>query len=653
MWRDPNPGDAGAAGSPGADTAAARHLSPALLAFALNPFRILRVATSATTAEAAFGAERVLTLARAEMSPDKPDPLPWLPTPGFPELQQAAQSIEEPLLRLRHQLLWFDFTLDRCGPALAAALRDRDQPALASYLTVPAVPPFADPAEPGEVAQAVNQANLQLFLASAKVNGLWPDEARLPSPIQPLGDKAWQTLGGLRVLPQAHLNVLGALPDEKGELGELWADGLWRWTEILNDPAFRALVEAHIRALDDDFAQIADAEAVEESVRTLLADLCAQELRYLLVEGRYVLAGALVDAIAESGLEPRVLTPAMRPVRQFLQAELGELDPLLEREQEDQLPPITSYLQRLSIIRERWLTLDKEGVLGLRDIIDRAVERIYVRLRQWRKPGQQVAALLDRASEAASAQSLRERIASLKIQQQEMRERVCQFCKTRDPDYDKSVVLTGKKETGREHSFNSTTIFYEIRHSLILRCARCATFHAFVRKVSGWLATLSMALIALIAWTAFTTVPPAASTTYDSGYPPLGSDDLNLYAGPPDMNYSEPTESPDSADIATPVATLETTRPAEDRILPLTVPEIRYCLAEDIRINAADAEMERIRSIDGDKYNRNVEPFNAAIADYNRFCASSQYQQSDKSLAESQVEAQRSALEAEGRARVR
>ena len=666
MWRDPEPGESGAAAGPGAGTAAARRHSPALLAFALNPFRILRVAASATTAESALGAERILTLARADMSPDIADPLPWLPLPGFPELQQAAQSIEEPLLRLRHQLLWFDFERDSEGPALAAALRDHDWPALAAYLALESPAP-ADAGSPDDVARAVNQANLHLLLATTKVNGLWADDASSARPIQPIEEKAWQAVGGLRGLPQAHLTVIGALPDQGAEIHALWKGGLSRWTAILNDPAFRGLVEAHIRALDDDFAHADDAEAVEESIRTYLADLCAQEIRFLLVEGRYGAATALVASIAESGLEPRVLTPAMRPIRQFLQAELGELDPLLAQEEEDRRQPIAAYLQRLVVIRDRWLALDEAGVLGLREVVDRAVERIYQRLRQWRRSGEQTDDLLAQAGLAASAQSLRERIASLRTQHQEMRERVCHFCKTRDPDYDNSVVLKGKKETGREQtSYNEITVYYAIRHALILRCARCATLHDFIRKISMMLATLTVALIAAILWIFLGMSPPRYAVPVSSDYSPspdyyneANLSDMNLS----DVNLSEPlpveanlgdlSEPSNSSGEETSLNTLVMRRPSPNNILSLTMSELRYCLAEDVRITAMSGEMDRLRASNVSRYNRNVTTFNDANNDYNSRCASRSYPQSDGPVAEAEVGAERASLEAEGRARVR
>src|ERR1051325_9454756 len=97
--------------------------SPALRGFELNPFRVLRLEVDATTNDATFRAEAALTLAQAGLSPDEPDPLPWMKTANLYELQQAVQVVEEPLIRLKHQLLWFDFAHDPHATLLKQALK--------------------------------------------------------------------------------------------------------------------------------------------------------------------------------------------------------------------------------------------------------------------------------------------------------------------------------------------------------------------------------------------------------------------------------------------------------------------------------------------------------------------------------------------------
>ena len=68
--------------------------SPAVRAFELNPFRILRLDAYVSTTDAANQAENALTLSTVGMELPESDPLPWLPSAGSYDLQQAAQ-IEE------------------------------------------------------------------------------------------------------------------------------------------------------------------------------------------------------------------------------------------------------------------------------------------------------------------------------------------------------------------------------------------------------------------------------------------------------------------------------------------------------------------------------------------------------------------------------
>ena len=85
--------------------------SPVLNQFRLNPFRVLRVATTVGVDEAIWKAEEALTRLRAGLPAVEPDSLPWLPPPDEQETRQAVQRIEEPLRRLTDQLFWFDLTV--------------------------------------------------------------------------------------------------------------------------------------------------------------------------------------------------------------------------------------------------------------------------------------------------------------------------------------------------------------------------------------------------------------------------------------------------------------------------------------------------------------------------------------------------------------
>jgi hypothetical protein len=479
---------------------AARASSPALRSFGLNPFRILRLPVNATTSDAAFQGENVLTLSRVGLSPEEPDLIPGLPAfEGF-ELQQATQAIEEPLVRLKHQLLWFDLVRDPYAQLLREGLRDPTSEALQPYLdqeiALPAPAAGAGDHAPAPdlaaVANAINRANLHLLLA-AFLNATLDPQSGTSADVKRLEPKDWASRHGLRVLPQAHTVLVGSFAGTSDELKDRWQGGLSLWVRLLSHPWFRPYLEACIADLGDDFASADDAEAIEESLRNHLADLSVQETRFLLLSGRYHAAAALISALASCGLEPRILTPAMRPLRQALRSEVTELEALLDKPDEERLNGIDAYLKRLDVVRRRWLTLDSRGIVGLREILDAAAEKAYLRLRNQQKSTPKVDQLLDRIDQISSARSLRERVRSYRRDLAESEKRLCHFCKTKRPDYNKSVVLKGQKETRREYHFNSTTIHYAIRYGIILRCERCARLHDFTNSASTTLWTVILA----------------------------------------------------------------------------------------------------------------------------------------------------------------
>ena len=84
----------------------------------------------------------------------------------------------------------------------------------------------------------------------------------------------------------------------------------------------------------------------------------------------------------------------------------------------------------------------------------------------------------------------------------------------------------------------------------------------------------------------------------------------------------------------------------------LSISEVRYCLAEDMRIAAQKTELDSLQYSEVDRLNRNVDGFNDAVNDYNSRCVNRSIMTSDRPLATSQVEQQRSQLQAEGRDRV-
>lgn len=69
--------------------------------------------------------------------------------------------------------------------------------------------------------------------------------------------------------------------------------------------------------------------------------------------------------------------------------------------------------------------------------------------------------------------------------------------------------------------------------------------------------------------------------------------------------------------------------------------EIRYCLAEEIRLNAIEKNINKYSDAE-------VSTYNAAISDYNSRCSSFRYRSGDLESARSQVEANRSTLVTQG-----
>lgn len=87
-------------------------------------------------------------------------------------------------------------------------------------------------------------------------------------------------------------------------------------------------------------------------------------------------------------------------------------------------------------------------------------------------------------------------------------------------------------------------------------------------------------------------------------------------------------------------------------VATLSIAELRYCIAENIRIGAEKAEMESSQILNVDRFNRHVDDFNANVDDFNGRCSHRSFMSSDKSVADGQVEAQRAAFESEGKSRV-
>jgi len=128
-----------------------------------------------------------------------------------------------------------------------------------------------------------------------------------------------------------------------------------------------------------------------------------------------------------------------------------------------------------------------------------------------------------------------------------------------------------------------------------------------------------------------------------------------LNFSPQSPSYSNANYAPASTNRPAPPPTPPTWpsgSPAPMKVPPagrdqaLSLSEIKYCLAERIRIEGTQAIIDRSR----DAHIRN---FNSRVDDYNARCASYRYRPSDMTLARSEVDAMRASLQSQVAEQVR
>jgi hypothetical protein len=146
---------------------------------------------------------------------------------------------------------------------------------------------------------------------------------------------------------------------------------------------------------------------------------------------------------------------------------------------------------------------------------------------------------------------------------------------------------------------------------------------------------------------------PAAAADETTSAPAIDANSAASSSDPQNQNDStaSPGDSTGSPLDPTANAPSSIVKPAAADSAPLTISELRYCLAEEIRLTAEQNELDGLRS-DPDHFNRNVETVNSAITDFKSRCSNRSFLVSDKQVAQPQIEAQRTTLEAEGRNRV-
>jgi hypothetical protein len=514
--------------------------------FRTNPFRVLRVRPDVGVDEAVWKSEEALTRLRAGVALSDGELVPWISEPDEPEIRQAVQRIEEPLRRLTDQLFWFDPEHDCDGELLRQALRELDPKLINDYLprgALEVIPrsstPCTDPprvvvtvtydtsapeVEPqrdgcgrgeayaevaaGELPRLLNHANLRLLLAALSLFDALPSGVytlSAPGDTEKASDTInWSMWRGLEVCENPHTLELtmGQRVFRLRQTAGLWNDALAHWLRIVNAPAFLAFVQASIARLEDDVVGADDAEVIVNSVTARLLDLLVGEVKVQHLAGRNDRVRALLEAAANSAIEPRRWGPAFRPLRPLFRTEAAELEPLL-------VPgdlgfnDCELYLARLKRLRERWAALDPTGLLGLDEIGDEAVVKACESLGTLESYSavDRLKGLYGTAMGLASADSLKQRIAAVVSRINGFEHYACHFCKTREMDLQKSVVIKGKRESHRTHGFNSTTIHFTVKANVIPRCGRCSDLHAYFWKCgSTGRQALGVALVAGFAY---------------------------------------------------------------------------------------------------------------------------------------------------------
>jgi hypothetical protein len=481
--------------------------SPTITQLRLNPFQVLRVPVSAEVDEVIWRSEELLTRMRAGIPDAAPDLIPWLARPDEHEVRQAVQRIEEPLRRLADELFWFDLTLDPHAELLKSALAGLSPSDVSAYLATGdalttqeapvAVDPEADPDAPPvekpagsatDAAVELNQANFRLLLGALALVDALPEAKR--SGEEAPAVLSWKRQGELEVIDDFHALDLsdGRFQARLEEAGKVWSDALKRWTMVLRSPGLMALVEERASRLGDDSVGPDDAETVISAAESRLTELVAGEIKGQLLAGRPDRVKLLVEAAASSGLESRRWIFALRSLRPLFRSEAAELEPLLGDADDTRLDDIGHYLHRLKALRDRWNQIDPTGLLGLTEAADEAVVVAFNRLSALENYGTiaRLKALLDDASNLASADSIKHRISSAVARLDGLARYACHFCKTNEMDLDRSVVLKGKKESHRTYGFNSTTIHYILTRDIVQRCPRCAQLHEYLNSVALW-----------------------------------------------------------------------------------------------------------------------------------------------------------------------
>lgn len=179
---------------------------------------------------------------------------------------------------------------------------------------------------------------------------------------------------------------------------------------------------------------------------------------------------------------------------------------------------------------------------------------------------------------------------------------------------------------------------------------------AGLKKIGGWVAGIGL----IIAVKACILGGVNAVSSSDSSYTTPATDEAptvqtEAVAPASDVSGTAADSYGDDA-LSTEEMSATADDGSEERPAPgaatLSRSELRYCMAEDIRMSGQKAELDSLEYSDVERFNQNVDQFNEAANDYNNRCSGRSVMSRDQDALSSEVENRRSELEAEGRARV-
>ena len=498
--------------------------SPGLAAFRLNAFRVLRLKVDAAANEAVWKSEKILARRRAGLDDPDPEIVGWLPLPDEIDLREAAQRMEEPLRRLRDQLLWFDFAGDPRGGELRKALEGGDTRALVAYLAIndkdiqDDEPPESEDGDTDYEAKArkrqmpltahrLNQANARLLLALSWLHETGP----LPLAGNPGAKRSTPKLSfkdekGITAAKGVHALFPADAPEGRQAAWQpMLRDGLTRWGALLKNPWLSSYLESAITALDDDLVTSDDVEPLMNAVATAIADAVVGEMKLLMLAGGIDRVLELLGIATASGIDPTHWTVAFRPIRALFRAELDDLGALIDPTKPANLRELDLYLQRVAALGAMWATVQTDETFGLDQMIDGAVNQAIDRIRSI----ENASAVLDRieevlgeAAKMAKSPSTAERAKEMARNVASHREGLCNYCNKRSAKAASSCVLKGKKEISRERIFNGVRITYSTTVSLVSRCETCAELHGFFQQTRNVIIILACILVG-VGWIMF------------------------------------------------------------------------------------------------------------------------------------------------------